>query len=334
MDDNDPLLAHQIEAVRALAAHFEAVWVISNHRGSGEVPRNVFVKSLDWQSNRDFKNIARFLRLVIPLILKKEVVIFSHMTDVQAAVISPLTKILKKRHIQWYAHKTYSPYLKFSKLFVDGIVTSTEGSCPVSGTKVHPIGQAIIPASFPFNPKIKNSLDKAVHIGRFDPSKNLKLLAQCCVSLSHSFPNISFTQIGNSTTAKANQYSNEFALEFADAISARQIILKDSIPRSHISEVLMKYDFFIHGYEGSLDKSLLEATLCGIPVLTLNPEFLKEFGSWSGLDNPSLIDEFMALKDLNSDERLKVLEIRRARSENNHSLKNWTRNLLNNLSED
>jgi hypothetical protein len=48
-----------------------------------------------------------------------------------------------------------------------------------------------------------------------------------------------------------------------------------------VSNILNSHDVFVHAYEGSLDKALIEATLAGIPVITANREYIRIFGSWS-----------------------------------------------------
>ena len=62
------------------------------------------------------------------------------------------------------------------------------------------------------------------------------------------------------------------------------------------------YDFFINAFVGSLDKTLLEATLVGLPVVTVNPPYLREMGSWSDSDSTSLqtklIDELVTIRQL------------------------------------
>ena len=328
MDKNDPLLSHQIEAVRNLAQYFDEVQVVTGHVGLAHVPQNVIVKNMEWKEKRALRNALKLLFLTLPLLAKKNVILFSHMTDVQAAIIAPFAKAFRVKHIQWYAHKKYSRYLKFSKMFVDGVVTSTPGSCPISGDRVFPIGQALISESFIFKPKHRNEFKNAIHIGRFDPSKDIFSLAETCLSFSTIESEVLLTQIGSPTTKKAREYAKEFETRFADQIENKSIVLLPSITRSAVSQLLPDYDFFIHAYLGSLDKTLLEATLSGIPVITINPEYHSVFGTWSGLSYPTLADEFDSLRS-NSQERINSeLILRREICERYHSLQNWTNSLL------
>ena len=333
MNENDPLLAHQIEAVRSLSQSYSQVTVITSYRGSGLLPSNVVIKDLKWNQRSAAGNALNFLRVILPLIIRRHVVIFSHMTDVQAALIAPIARILGVKHYQWYAHKTLSRYLKWSRVWVNGIITSTSGSCPITGKKVFPIGQAVIPESFEFNARQVNEFTKALHVGRFDPSKNIYLLAETCVKISENGTPITFTQIGNPTTDLAKRYAKSFEIEYADLIEKQVILVESSIPRAEITNHMAANDFFIHAYVGSLDKTLIEATLSGLPVITLNPEYQSQFGTWSGLTNPSLFHEYIALKNFGIFEVNVELERRRLICESEHSLENWTRKLTSILSK-
>jgi hypothetical protein len=333
MNENDPLLSHQIEAVRSLSRSFSHVMVITSFLGPGLWPSNVTVKDLKWSQRSVAGNALNFLRVTLPLIIRRDVVIFSHMTDVQAALIAPVARILGVKHYQWYAHTTLSRYLRWSRMWVNGIITSTSGSCPITGKKVFPIGQAIIPESFGFIARQGNKLTKALHVGRFDPSKDIYLLAETCRKISENGIPISFTQIGDPTTDLAKRYAKSFELEYADLIEDQVILVRPSILRSEIVSYMAVNDFFIHAYVGSLDKTLIEATLSGLPVITLNPEYQSQFGTWSGLTNPSLYSEYIALKNFGISELNIELERRRLICESEHSLENWTRKLTTILSK-
>jgi len=328
MDENDPLLAHQIEAVRSLSQFFSRVTVITSHRGKGDLPSNVHVVDLSWRRKSSVHNAFNFLRLALPQITRRNTVLFSHMTDVQAALVAPFARIFGVRHYQWYAHKTLSKYLKWSSLWVNGIITSTPGSCPISGNKVTAIGQALNPDSFKFILKGENQMTKALHIGRFDPSKNLDLIIQTIEEILTDGMPVTFTQIGNPTTPTSTVYALSIQTKYQKLLSNKKITIIPSIPRNEITNFMRMNDFFIHAYMGSLDKTLIEATLSGIPVLTLNPEYRVEFGTWSKINNPTLHDEFQALKNLSHDELQVELIKRRKHCESAHSLENWTRKLV------
>lgn len=319
MDQFHPLLAHQFQAVYRLAERFDRVTVITGVQRGTFPAGNVTIVNAEWIAGRRISSSFRFLRLALKTIRgRRPSVVFSHMTEVQSLLLSPFTRFLGIRHYLWYAHAHRSIYLRISEFMLDGIVTSTQGSCPVKRSKKLLIGQAIDTYDFKFKSKDDLKLNNLVHIGRFDPSKDISGILQSVESLQTNFPEIQFTQIGNPTSKKAKEYASLLKFTY----NTRFLFL-ESVPRSEIPKVLTDYDCFIHAYIGSLDKSLVEATMLGLPVITLNKEYQKIFGTWSDRLDVSLHDEYTALSNLELNDLRQKLIFRRRIAEKNHSLDNW-----------
>ena len=145
MNARSTVFSHQLEVAKRLSRHFERTFVITADEHLGEKTANIEIQSSNWKSGQSLKNAITFYRLVIPVILsqRKDIVVFSHMTEVQSFLIAPLCRLLGIPHFLWYAHKSNSKYLRLSFPFLNGVITSTPGSCPIRSPKVHPIGQAI-----------------------------------------------------------------------------------------------------------------------------------------------------------------------------------------------
>ena len=330
MDVNNPIFSHQEQAVRALSPFFNKVLVFTNSVGSVSQPENVKIIDLKWKTRSPFRNITRFLVNVVPR-LRRNQIIFSHMTEVQSAIIAPLTKLLRIDHHLWYAHKSLSPYLRWNQFWVKSILTSTTGSCPISSKKVFLIGQAIDTNQFPFLAKSHRRYSRGVHIGRFDPSKKIEEIVNSiqCIR-SKGYP-VSITQIGSPSSFEFQEYEEKMRSLYGQPINEKWFTLLPSIPRAQINSALSSFDFFIHAFEGSLDKTLIEATLSGIPVISSNLEYSKDFGSWTGATTLNLVDEYLAITTLTDFEISRELERRYAVAASKHSLAQWTDRLVSHL---
>lgn len=288
MDDRDTIFAHQAEAVRRLARHFEKVTVLTGVIGEASVPANVEVFSSHWTPGSSFKNIVFFYKSALAIFRKSyRPVVFSHMTDVQCALISPITKIFRIKHCLWYAHKSRSKYLSWSYFFVDRVLTSTHGSFPFQGRKVRVIGQAIDPELFQWKPASQKPLTRLIHVGRFDPSKNAEMILSAVSKAREGFPNLELTFIGSPSSVKHDAYHSKFLNKIRVDSEYSWVKLLDSVPRSELPNYLSNKDIFIHAFEGSLDKTLIEATFTGLPVVTINREYIFQFGSWGRGRHPS-----------------------------------------------
>lgn len=327
MDDKDPIFAHQAQAVESLCSYFDEITVVTGKIGTYKRNSNVKVINTGWIPGRTFRNICRFYFKIIPLLLKNDTQIFSHMTEIQSALIAPFARFLQIRHYLWYAHTSNSIFLQWCHLWASGIITSTTGSCPISDSKVYPVGQGVDSLKFlPILPSIDLKKVKFLHFGRFDPSKNLREILETCETLREGGREIYFTQIG---TPSKDEYEME-ACNIRGQFQDRDwVAFLPSILRADIPNEIKKYSAFIHAYRGSLDKTLIESTMLGIPVLTVNQEYTSIFGSWSGKSNPSLVEECQFFLNGNLDFIIEELKRRRKIAEQNHSLDNWSRAIAN-----
>jgi len=331
MDSKHPLLSHQPDIARLLTSHFDLVTVITND-GQSFVDGNLHVNTVNWKEGATFGNLFRFYSIAIPIVFKKRKrsVVFSHMTDLQSFLIAPLTRLIGTPHYLWYAHTHKSSYLKLANLFVSGIVTSTKGSCPIKSDKVFPIGQAIDEELFmPSFTKNNSSLPRGIHIGRLDPSKNLDLIFSEISSLRIMFPELSITQVGSPSTVFAKSECNSLRVKWHSALTEGWIDIQDSVTRSELPHLLKGFDVFFHAYIGSLDKTLIEATMSGLPVVTINPEYLSEFGSWGSYSNVSLRSEYRSILKMSPGGYAEEIQRRYKIALDRHSRARWINALVN-----
>lgn len=330
MDKTSKLLSHQHEAVSGLSQEFNKITVITGRIGKMDNIPNVHVISSNWIPGQGLHNVIRLLKLSLPIILKGNFrSVFFHMTDLQCAFLSPFIKIRGRRQFLWYAHTYKSKYLVFSSFWVTNIVTSTLGSSPIKSKSVIPIGQAIDQTQFHLIPYNKLNLGKLVHIGRFDKSKNIDTLISSAEILKEDFPEIELTIIGSPGNVESNNWAVSLVENSSDKVNDGWLTFKDSVLRSDIPNEMQNYGVFFHAYVGSLDKTLIESTMMGIPVISVNPEYLSIFGSWANTESINLETEYRAFRSKTDSEILEEISRRKAIAVENHSFKNWIANLSN-----
>ena len=327
MDDSNPIFAHQAQTVESLSSYFDEITVLTGKVGRFQNKSNVNVISTQWIPGHTARNVCRFYIKVVPFLFRRDTQIFSHMTEVQSDLIAPFTRLLRIRHYLWYAHTSNSIFLKWCHIWTSGIITSTSGSCPIKGSKVYPIGQGVDSSKFlPIQTTSILYKISFLHFGRFDPSKNIKEILETCHALRENGREVHFTQIGTPSTKHHENEASQVRAEFNDC---DWVTFLPSILRENIPNEMKKHSAFIHAYRGSLDKTLIESTLLAIPVITVNPEYIKIFGSWSGRQNPSLLEECRSFLNENIVHISQETERRRKIAEINHSLDNWTRTVAN-----
>ncbi len=328
MDKNNPLLSHQSEAISALSRNFQKITVITARLGDVTPSPRIQIKTTDWIPGKRIRNVYRLFQIAVPEIMRGDFnAVFFHMTDLQCALLSPLIRLRGKRQFLWYAHKSNSKYLKIASKCVTGIVTSTAGSCPLTGQLVRPIGQAINEQKFRPIPFDALDLNKLVHIGRFDKSKNIDVLISESRNLKKTFPSIQLTVIGSPANEASRVWAKDLVSHSQFDVEEGWVEFKTAIPRGNFPIEMANHGCFFHGYLGSLDKTLIEATMLCVPVVTVNPEYLGIFGTWSKTSQSDLESEYQALRALDSNEIKAELAVRLKIARDNHSLDNWVRQL-------
>jgi len=324
MDENSPVFSHQAEAANEISNHFSKVTVLTSQIGAYPPKDNVEVMSMSWQQGRNFRNLIAFYRSVFTIFRREKIdVVFCHMTDVQSALLAIPLKILGINHFLWYAHATKSKFLMFSSYFVSGLVTSTRGSLPVHNSKVHIIGQAINSQKFEYQVRESFGFSKFVHFGRLDKSKRISEIVDTIKVERSRNPSSTLTFYGNPSSHESAAYLEQILGESQAIFDSNWLAVHPPVPRNTIGTLLSDFDVFIHAYLGSLDKTILEATFIGIPVITANPEYLAIFGSWNPVGFVSLDNEIQVIKGFRDSELASALDSRRNLAGTKHGLINW-----------
>ena len=328
MDMQDPLLSHQYQVVKALARNFDEVTVITGNVGEIDFSSNIHIVSTFWKPGSPLKNLFSLISTSVPIIVRGDYrSAFFHMTDVQCAILSPIIRMRRKKVFLWYAHTFKSKYLSLANWWVSSVVTSTQGSCPIQGRKVVAIGQGIDLEMFRPLQFGKRSLQRLIHIGRFDTSKNIQLLIDTAFELRFLFPDIHLTLVGSPSNAEARHWASLVISSSSEHIENGWLQFKDAIPRSDFPSNIAAEGCFFHAYTGSLDKSLVEATLLRVPVLTINREYLSIFGSWSGKLNTDLAQEYKSMRVMSPERLENELNRRLHIAREGHSLTGWIQHL-------
>lgn len=322
MDPNDPIFSHQFDAIVGLARKFRNVVVITQKQESLALPFNVQVFNLNWSTGRNFSNSIRFFNALNRVLIEsKPEIVFSHMTEKLSLLAAPILKILRIPHFLWYAHTSSSLSLKISSHIVDAIFTSSTGSCPIVTSRVQILGQAIDVSKFRGKVSQISHPKNYVHVGRLDKSKNIDLLIEQVLVKSSGN---TLTLIGAPSNSEATIYWENIKSKYSKFLSSQELIANGPIPRSELPALLGRYDVFIHAFNGSLDKSILEATACGLPVVTTNPEYLSFIGCWSEkFDKLDLSAEINAFMNMPLNAREIELERRANLVKENHSFDSW-----------
>ncbi len=335
MSSKNLVFSHQREVVLALSQFFETVEVFTTELGSEYLPKNVKVFLLPWRVRSPLRNLTTVLKGVYPVLIRNRTsVLFTHMTDAHAVILAPLTWLLRMRHILWYAHAENSKFLVWSSFFVSNIVSSTNGSCNLSlnKAKICYINQGISNKSFPYKNRSYERFRKVLYYGRLDPSKNIHLFPSLLLELNRSGDVYTLDIFGRPANLESEKYF--FNVRSSDQVKIQEssINFHGSIERVSVSNVAETFDVFLNLFSGSLDKTLVEATFMGMPVVTWNIEYCLQFGTWSNFPVSETIDfivkEFEALDSMKNTALQDEITMRLNQAIKSHSFEGWVDRLV------
>lgn len=328
MDSGNPVFAHQVSTIQGIAPYFNSVTVITTENSGSTLNENISVNLVNWVEGRSFRNILNFYRISLPIVFQNRgAILFSHMTETQSLLIAPFAKALRIRHFLWYAHKSNPLRLRACGRFVDGVITSTKGSSPLLRCDQFAIGQAISPEQFPFR-EHGPRFERLLHIGRISPSKGIDKILDFVLEISSS-SNVSLTLVGSLPDAIAVNYWSQIQSRYQTLFASGRVKYLGAMNRSDLRDCIANHDVFVHTFEGSLDKAILEATISGMPIITLNREYVEIFGRWNKTSfHLDLRSEFTALQRLNDSEITSELIHRSALVKENHSFNSWITKLI------
>ena len=340
MNSKSLVFSHQRDVVLELSRHFDKVEVFTTETSSEFLPQNVEVFDVPWKVHSPLRNVFTILKLLYPALIKSRTsVLFTHMTDIHASFVAPLTWFLRMRHVLWYAHANNSGYLIFSSFFVSKIVSSTYGSCNLKFNrgKVCYINQGIKHTDFSYYVRAHKKLSKILYYGRLDPSKNIHLFPQLINELNRYQNSYTLTLFGKPSNIKSEKYFSDLKSLQKVRSGESSISFNGPIERALIADTAKNYDIFVNLFSGSLDKTLIEATFMGMPVVTWNKEYCSEFGTWSGLSVSEnlefIINEFKAIDSLKVSELNRRINKRLQVVKRSHSFEGWINQLVGVLKE-
>lgn len=255
VDTEDPVLGFFVRWIEEFAKHCEKVTVVCLREGKHVLPSNVEVVALGKTSR--FLQAWRLWRISISRSSDYDAV-FVHMNPEYIVAAGLLWKLMHKRIALWYTHKSVNLKLRIAVLFANIVFTASRESFRLQSKKARVMGHGI-DTDF-FSPDLETSRgDWYLSVGRLMPSKDHRM---AIVEARNDGKRLRIAGEGPELKdLEAYARSLGAQVEFLGGLS--QTVLRDEYRKAML---------LIHTSKtGSLDKVVLEALACGLPVHTHDP---------------------------------------------------------------
>jgi glycosyltransferase involved in cell wall biosynthesis len=277
LDTSDTDLEVTFEWVNALAARVASVWVITHERGEGVLPANVHVLSIGRESGFGRpRKVLRFYAALHRVLGQVRIdACFVHMVPVFAVMAAPILKARGIPMVQWYTHSATSLTLRVAVALVDRVATASRESLSFSSPKITATGHGIDTSRFrPAARRRDGGPFQILSVGRLSPIKRHDRLLDAVAILRSSPRSVSLTVIGEPHGPGGDRWFEQLRAHVADLALAESVSFVGGVRRSDLAAWYNRADVCVNLSEtNSLDKVLLEAMSCGVPVITSNPAF-------------------------------------------------------------
>lgn len=330
VDLNDDNLGFFHLWLENLSEKLEKIYVIGLAVGEHKFSDNVVVYSLG--KEKGYSKLRQFFTLQKILLkhLRETDGVFTHMCPIYGILCFPLTKLFKKKLIQWYAHGAVTFRLRLVNFFSDKILTSSLAGFRIKSKKVKVIGQGIDTDKFNSNPSLRNNSKlNIVSVGRISEIKDQVTLIKALDILINkkNVQNLEISFIGDPVDNQEKKYFEKLKNFISEKNLNRHIKFLGGLPYNELPNHYQKSDLLVNtSSTGSLDKVVLEAMASGCLVLTCNQAYEQileqkyrfEKGNYNELANKIFI-----LKDLKQNNNLREIVTQ------SHSLNNLTDKIIN-----
>jgi len=254
VDVGDSDLGFFVRWIEEFAKQCEKVTVVCLHKGEYSLPNNVEVCVLG--NAPRFVRTLRLWRICIARCREYDAV-FVHMNPEFIVAAGLLWRILRKRVALWYTHKSVNLKLRIAVLLVHIVFTASKESFRLRSKKVRVVGHGIDTDFFSFDANAVRG-DFLLSVGRLMPSKRHDLAIRAAAFVDRELRII----------GEGPERENLEAL--VHALDARVRFL-GGLTQPQLRDEYQKAAYLIHTSEtGSLDKVVLEALACGLPVVTIS----------------------------------------------------------------
>lgn len=281
VDEMDTIQAGTVTWLRTLAGsrNVEAVFVVALRTGAFELPRNVRVYEIEGRTRS--ARLCSFYRGVFRALEFGIDCFFVYQSGPYPVLLLPLSVLGRKPIFQWRAHP-HVPLLTRLNIFCDRkVFTSTPAALPLASPKVRVVGQGV--DTMLFSPKPGAKVRDFVTVTRFSPSKGLDRMLRALASQNLNFGTSCTLDIYGPTPERDRGHVVSLERLVRDLRLSDRVSFCGPISQAEVPDVLSRYRVFLNFSDTALDRSVVEAMACGLPVLSTNgcvadilPATLKE----------------------------------------------------------
>jgi len=298
IDKNDPILGFFVRWVEEFAKHVETLTVICLEKGDYDLPKNVKVLSLGKEVVRTERGLSsrspeggersvlgeyahkiqyvlHFYKYIFQF-RKNYDSVFVHMNPIYVVLGGFLWRAWGKKVGLWYTHKSVDLKLRIAEKITHHIFTASKESFRLPSNKLNILGHGIDVSrtqSMEYNLQ-KGDTIKMIHVGRITKSKNILAILETMRVLNEKNIPFKLTLVGSPITEDDKKYKEKLDDYVVKNNLGDKVYFIGNVLHSEVFDIYKENHIAINLSDtGSMDKSVLEAMISGLHILTSNEAF-------------------------------------------------------------
>lgn len=276
LDKEHPILGFFHAWVLECSKRFDVVHVICLQQGTCELPAHVHVYSLGKEKGASkCMYVWRFYKYLTTIFFTHPPThVFFHMGAIFNVLAAPFFLIrtfTQTRFYWWKAHGHINWFGRLALRFVDRVYTSTESGFPIVTPKRRIVGQAIDDTLFSYH---DNSRDggTVLYVGRIAPVKQLEVFLETMALLKKKGFQVTPQIVG----PVVDEVYFQKLLALASHYGFDDTVFLGSKMQTELVSLYQDANVFLNtSLTHSMDKTVLEAMLCGCIPVTANKAFVE-----------------------------------------------------------
>ncbi|MEI8230722.1 MAG: glycosyltransferase [Candidatus Peregrinibacteria bacterium] len=300
-DRTDPILGFFHRWIEEFTAQTEQVIVIAQQTGVFNFPKNVTVLSLGKEAGKS--KLGQILRFWILIWKHRKSYdrVLVHMTPIWVVLGWKIWFLLRKPVYLWYEIRRGSLKLSFALFVVRKVFSASKEGLPQPSRKQVVTGHGIDTDFFSPSEKTRDP-HRIIAIGRITRSKRYDVILRTFAALpSHFKLEIAGGTItASDITELQNLQTLIQELHITNRVSIRWV------SPAQMPEFLQSASLLLHACIGGLDKVLLEAMACGVPVVSCSEAAKEELPELCAATPETMIAKAQSLLMMSEEKREKL----------------------------
>lgn len=277
VDKNNQALGFFHKWILEISRQCSAVTVLALEVGVYDLPAHVRVHSL---GDTSYTRASRLLTYSYKYKDDYDAV-FIHMGPIFVCTAGILWRILKKKMVLWYTHKSVTMTLRIAHRLVHAVCTAAPESFRIKSKKVHVVGHGIdLSFCVPGNqlPPEGQEPWKLLSVGRITPIKNILLMIETLKVLIDHGIKVHLTCVGKPVTEDDEIYEHTVFKRVTELNIQNHVTFTGAVPYEQIVKVFQRAHVHLNFCPtGGLDKVVIEGMATGAVPFVRNEAFARYF---------------------------------------------------------